>query len=202
MPLESGVSDLNRTNTVNVMLRAFRSNAVVKALIFMPGATDELYMFRRVKADLTNAAPTLLDAARALTRRTPIRVTFRPPMLLVHSEEDSLEPLIKVEHQRTADRLHQADFLPVVLYIDRDWDSLQPICKRTLKLDLRPWRYTIGSWHFYRHTFAAWGLSGWEALEAMALAGKSGFIVRRGQVIFIADRRLGPTPHLEHFPQE
>src|SRR5690348_1763293 len=54
MPLGAQVLQLNRTNCVDVMLKAFQSNHVVKALIFMPGATDEFYMFHRAKAELTN----------------------------------------------------------------------------------------------------------------------------------------------------
>src|SRR5262245_33605791 len=66
MPLEAGVTELSRTNCVEVMLKAFQSNDFVKALIFMPGATDEFYMFKRARAQLTNASPTLLDAVSAL----------------------------------------------------------------------------------------------------------------------------------------
>ena len=40
MPLNTNVTQLNRTNCVGILLRAFQSNDVVKALIFMPGATD------------------------------------------------------------------------------------------------------------------------------------------------------------------
>src|SRR6266496_3675139 len=64
MPLGAGITELSRTNCVDLMLKAFQSNAVVKALIFMPGATDEFYMFKRARAQLTNASPTLLDAER------------------------------------------------------------------------------------------------------------------------------------------
>src|ERR1700758_4045754 len=70
MPLGTNVTQLNRTNCVKIMLPALRSNDVVKALIFMPGATDEFYMFRRAKAALTNDSPTLLDAVIALTNQT------------------------------------------------------------------------------------------------------------------------------------
>src|SRR5712675_1731474 len=69
MPLGTNVTQLNRTNCVDTMLRAFQSNQTVKALIFMPGATDEFYMFRRARADLTNAHPTLLDAICSLTNQ-------------------------------------------------------------------------------------------------------------------------------------
>ena len=73
------------------MLDAFQSNAVVKALIFMPGATDELYFFRRAHAKLTNANPSLLDAIVALTNQTYIQATFQPPLLLLHTTEDPLD---------------------------------------------------------------------------------------------------------------
>ena len=41
MPFPLHVTELNRSNCVEVMLGAFQSNHVIKALIFMPGATDE-----------------------------------------------------------------------------------------------------------------------------------------------------------------
>ena len=201
MPLGINVTQLNRTNCVDLMLRAFQSNDVVKALIFMPGATDEFYMFRRAKANLTNQSPSLLDAVSALTNQTLIRATFLPPLLLLHSDEDPLEPLIKVEHQSTADRLKQARFTAHTLYNDRDWDFLQPVLKKTLTMDIRPWRYSPDSWHFYRHSFAAWNLSGWEALETATMAGKSRFTVRKRQVVFECDRRVRATPNLDGFPR-
>src|ERR1043165_7155168 len=75
MPLNTAVTELNRTNCVEVLLNALQPDATVKALIFMPGATDEFYMFNRAKAALTNAAPSLLDAVNALTNQTYIRAT-------------------------------------------------------------------------------------------------------------------------------
>src|SRR3989442_12493182 len=96
MPLNADVTYLNRTNCVELFLRAFQSNDVVKALIFMPGATDEFYFFRRVKAVLTNTSPTLLNAVQALTNQTRIRLTFRPPLLLLHAAEDPVEPLSRI----------------------------------------------------------------------------------------------------------
>jgi hypothetical protein len=201
MPLDQQVTELNRTNCVEVMLRALQPDPVVKALVFMPGATDEFYMFRRARAELTNASPSLLDAVSALTNQTFIQVSFIPPLLLLHTDEDPLEMTNIVEHQATADRLRQAPFVPHVLYNDRDWDALQPALKKTLKVDIRPWRYSYDSWHFYRHSFAAWGLTGWEAMEAAALAGKSKFTVRRKQVVFEADPRVRSTPKLDSFPR-
>lgn len=194
MPLASPVAQLNRSNCVPLMLRSFQSNGIVRALIFMPGATDEFYLFRRAKARLTNSAPSLLDALAALTNQTNIRATFAPPFLLLHTDEDPLEPDVRVEDEATAQRAKERRFLPHVVYDDRDWDVLQPQLKSCLKLDLRPWRHSTDSWHFYRHSFAGWNLSGWEALQASALAGKSRFTVRRKQVVFEVDPRVRTVP--------
>lgn len=190
MPLKTHVAQLNRTNCVAVMLNAFQSNAVVKALIFMPGATDEFYMFRRAQAQLPQASPSLLDAVMALTNQTRIRATFALPFLLLHTAADPLTPDILIKHPATAARLQRTAFPEKLIFNDADWDSVQPALKWRLKLDIRPWRGSPDSWHFYRHSFAGWGLSGWEAMEAAALAGKSRFTVRRNQVLFEPDLRL------------
>ncbi|HOC54326.1 MAG TPA: hypothetical protein PKI20_01750 [Verrucomicrobiota bacterium] len=200
MPLESSVTQLNRTNCVDAMLRAFQSNDVVKALIFMPGATDELYFFRRARANLTESPASLLAAVRALTNQTLIRATFRPPLLLLHTAEDLLEPAITIKHPSTVDRLKQARFVPRAIFNDRDWDYLQPILKSSLRTDMRPVQYSRDSWHFYRHSFAAWNLTGWEALEAAALAGQTRFTVRRRQVVFELDMRPRVAPKVDSYP--
>ena len=75
---------LDETNCVPVMLKAFQRNPAVKALIFMPGATDEFYFFHRAQVHFTNSAPTLFDAVFALTNHTRICATFHPPFLLLH----------------------------------------------------------------------------------------------------------------------
>jgi hypothetical protein len=201
MPLCAPVRELNRTNCVEVMLRSFRSNDAVKALIFMPGATDELYMFRRARAALTNTSPSLCDAVVALTNRTLIRATFRPPFLLLHTDEDPLEPLITVHHQATAERLKRRRGPAPIVANDRDWDFLQPILREHLHADLKPWRYSRDSWHFYRHSLVASGLTAWEALQAAAFAGKSSFFVYRNRIVFEPDTRVRATPKLDVFPE-
>jgi len=201
MPLGPNVAELNRSNCVNVMLSAFQSSVTVKALIFMPGATDEFYMFKRAKARLTMGRASLLDAVEALTNQTLIRVTFRPPMLLLHTDEDPLEPVIRIEHQSTVKKLQRFPFPQHVSYNDRDWDYVQPILKKTFRVDIRPWRRSYDSWHFYRHSFAGWGLSGFEGLEAVALAGKTGFTVEKGRLVFEGDERVRATPKLDGFPR-
>ncbi len=201
MPLRTQITELNRTNCVEMMLQSFQSNEVVKALIFMPGATDEFYMFHRAKARLMNPNPSLLDAVAALTNQTLIRATFHPPLLLLHTDEDPLEPLIRIVHQPTAEKLRGRNFPPHVLYDDRDWDVLQPVLKKALKMDVRPWRYSYDTYHFYRHSLAGWGLNGWEALEAIALAGKTTVRVENRRLIFEGDERVRATPKLDVFPK-
>jgi hypothetical protein len=192
---------LGRTNCVALLLAAFQSNSTVKALIFMPGATDELYMFRRAKAVLTNASPTLLDAIVALTNQTHIQATFRAPLLLLHSAEDPLEPILDVQHPGTATALREKSFLPHALFNDRDWDTLQPVLKQRLDIGIKPWKKSYDSWHFYRHSFAAWNLTDWEALQAVALAGKTRVTLTHNQAVFDLDRRFRQTPQLENFPE-
>jgi len=201
MPLGTNVTQLSRTNCVGIMLGAFRSNDVVKALIFMPGATDEFYFLRRARADLTNNPASLLDAVNALTSQTLIRATFRPPLLLLHTDEDLLEPVIRIEHQPTADKLRQARLVRHAIYNDRDWDFIRPALRSSLRIGLRPWPRSQDSWHFYRHSFAAWNLTGWEALECTALAGETAITVQRNKAVFVPDTRPRAAPKVDTFPR-
>jgi hypothetical protein len=194
MPLDAGVTELGRTNCVDVMLRAFQSNDVVKALVFMPGATDELNMFHRVHAFLTNDSPTLLDAVIALTNQTYIRVTFLPPLLLLHTDEDPITPLYTINDEARAEKIRARLFLAHALFNDRDWDYMMPLLEKRLKTDVHPWPGHRDSWHFYRHSFAAWNLNGWEALEAVSLAGKEKFTVEKHRVVFEGDVRVRALP--------
>src|SRR3984957_5408080 len=154
MPLGTNVTHLDRTNCVGIMLPAFGSNEVVKGLVFMPGATDEFYMFHRARATLTNNSPTLLDAVIALTNQTLIRATFRPPLLLLHTDEDPLDPIAVIKDSETAARIDRTPFIAHAVYFDRDWDYLLPILTKTLKAKFIPILHSRNSWHFYRHSFA------------------------------------------------
>jgi hypothetical protein len=166
----------------------------------MPGATDELHFFRRVQASVTNANPSLFDALVALTNQSPLRITFRAPFLLVYSGEDVLDLDIKIQHERTVEKLKAGKPIPQVLVIDRDWSALLGVIKKRVGATLQPYQGTIGSWHFYRHTFVGWNLTPWEILEASALAGKTKFTVIRGGVVFELDQRVGVRPKLDRFP--
>jgi hypothetical protein len=203
MPLghpQSDVTALNRTNCVPLMLDAFQSNGVVKALVFMPGATDELYFFRRAHATLTNANPSLLDAVTALTNQTHIQATFQPPFLLLHTTEDSLDVIAIVKNKATAARLHQSPVPSRVVLNDADWGVVRSTLKGKLSIGLRPFENAGETWHFYRHCFAACGVTDWEMLDTLALAGKTTFTVNWLTADFQPDRREGVTPKLETFP--
>jgi hypothetical protein len=192
MPLTEKAPELNRHNCVRVMLGSLQRNPAVKALIFMPGATDEFYFFHRARATLSNSAPTLLDAVSALTNQTYIRATLCPPFLLMRTDEDPTNPIIDIQDRRTADRLQKKHFEKHGLYNDRDWDFMQPILSFDLDTKMFPALHSHESHHFFRHSFAEFDLNGWDALRAVALAGKTGFIVQRKRVVFVGDTRLIP----------
>jgi len=200
MPLGKHGLVLNRTNCAEVLLTGFKSNSTVKALIFMPGATDELYFFRRVNVTVTNANPTLLDAVTAITNQSPLRVTERDGFLLLFSCEDVLDLDIKIQHARTAEKLRTGKPLPPLLMLDRDWTQFLEATQKRVGSRLWPYRGTRESWHFYRHTFAGWGLTPWETLQAAAYSGKTRFVVIRGRVDFWLDERVNELPKLDRFP--
>ena len=197
MPLRTDARELNRTNCVALLLSAFQSNETVKALIFMPGATDEFYMFRRARAGLTQTRPTLYDAVQALTNQTLIRATFLPPLLLLHTDEDPLEPCIEIQHPATAEKLRNHRLVPHLALNDRDWGVVEPLLRKSLKVSVFPWGRSYDSWHFYRHSLAAWNLTGWQTLEAIALAGKTKCSVQRRRVMFEGDERVRATPKVD-----
>jgi hypothetical protein len=190
MPLAENVTVLDHNNCVKVMMDSFQNNPTVKALIFMPGATDEFYFFRRARATLTNRLPTLLDAVSALTNQTYIRATLRPPLLLLRTAEDPVEPVIIIEDQRTADRLQKKHFEKHGIFNDRDWDFMQPILSFDLDTKMIPGLHSHDSHHFFRHSFAEFDLNGWDALRAVSLAGKTCFTVQKKRVVFIGDTRF------------
>lgn len=200
MPLKNGVTQLTKTNAIGLLLESFQENDAAKALIFLPGATDEFYFFHRGNARITNDSPTLLDAITALTNQTLMRVTFRAPFILVHSGEDSLQPVAKVVHEPTAERVRKKKFTPHVVYDDRDWDFILPALSFRLDTKILPGKRSHDSHHFYRHNLAAHNLNGWEILEALAFAGKTQFTVEKKKIVFEGDKRFRERPQVpEHF---
>jgi hypothetical protein len=200
MPLAANVLELDRTNCVPLLLNSFQSNGVVKALVFMPGATDEFYFFRRAHAALTNSNPTLLDAVTALTNQTYIQATFQPPLLLLHTTEDALDGFATVKNESTAAKLRQRLVPNRVIFNDADWGNLRSVLRGKLSVGLEPDPDAPETWHFYRHSFAACGVTQWEMLETIALAGKTTFTVNWLTAEFQPDARAGVVPKLEKFP--
>jgi hypothetical protein len=90
--------------------------------------------------------------------------------------------------------------VPHGVYNDRDWDFIRPALGKSLRIGLRPWPRSQDSWHFYRHSFAVWNLTGWEALECTALAGETAITVRRNQAVFVPDTRPRAAPKVDEFP--
>jgi hypothetical protein len=87
-----------------------------------------------------------------------------------------------------------------VLFNDSDWDTVRTSLKGKLSVGLRPFSNAPDSWHFYRHNFAACGVTEFQLLEAVALANKTTFTVHWLTADFCADKRNGTTPKLEKFP--
>ena len=200
MSSSTNVPWLTRTNCAQAMFGMLRADPTVKAIVFMPGATDELYFFHRVSARLTNAQPTLLDAVAALTNQSPLRVTFHAPLLLIYSDEDVLEPDIKVEHPATVEKLKESRIPGRQEFLDQDWKAVRDHLQRKISAGISPLNRFAITRHFYRHTYTGWNLSAWETLEATALAGKTRLTVRRNHIEFDLDERIGIVPRLKSFP--
>ena len=200
MPLGTNATWLTRTNCAQVLFQALPPDPTVRAIVFMPGATDELYFFHRVNAQLTNAQSTLLGALQALTNQTPLRVTFRKPLLLIYSEEDVLDLDIKLDHPGTVRKLKTSTVPGRQEFLDRDWKVIRDHHLRKMSVGIGPLNRFSVTRHFYRHTYTGWNLTAWETLEATALAGKTRFAVGRNRVTFDLDERIGGVPKLDRFP--
>ena len=194
MPLRGNPSELNETNCIPMMLQAFHGCKSVKSLIFMPGATDELYFFHRVHVRMQNPNPSLSDAVVALTNQTPLHAIWRAPFLILHTDEDPLDPIGFVSDAPTAERIKAARLASEARFDDQDWGALQPFLAKTLGIHVEPSSNSLQSHHFFRHSFAASDLTGWELLEATSLAGKTKFRVEANRVIFEGDIRHLANP--------
>ncbi len=188
MPLPADAPPLNRDNCIGVMLGAFQSNAVVKGLIFLPAVTDDFYLIHRDAPKLNLAARNLFEAVAALTNATAVRATFRAPFLLLHLDRDLRGPAFVIKDPRAAARLKEQHGLAQVVWVDRHWDSLQPLLRQQLKLRIMPQAGSQAAWHFYRHNVAGCGLSDWEVLTALSLAGRTTFTVSARQIEFEVKR--------------
>ena len=94
-------------------------------------------------------------------------------------------------------KLRQAAFPRHGIYADVDWDHLLPVIRKAYHVKLLPGYRSLDSWHFFRHSFAGWNLGGWEALEAISLAGKERIRIERKQVVFEGDTRTRARPKFD-----
>ncbi|HTR43742.1 MAG TPA: hypothetical protein VMH87_19185 [Pseudomonadales bacterium] len=200
MPLGAETKELSRTNCIPLMLNAFQSNSVVKALVFMPGAADEFVFLRRANATLTNANPSLLDAVTALTNQTYIRADFRPPFLLLYTTEDELDPIAVVKSKSTAAKLQARTVPDRLVLCDSNWDDSRKAVARKVSISVLPVSNAVSSWHFWPNNFVACGVTQWELLEALALSGKTTFTLHWLTVDYELDKRSGPVENLKSFP--
>lgn len=189
MPLPSAALPLNRENCIPVMLAAFQSNSIVKALIFLPGVTDDFYLVNRGKP-LDLRAGNLVEALIALTNTTDIRVSFQSPSLLVHLDRDRAVPIVQSKHAATATRLQISAPLRRVLFCDRPWTSLQPELSRLLGLKLLPIAKSREAAHLTRVNFAGWGLTDCELLGALSLASRTTVTIQRNRAVIESPSRF------------
>jgi hypothetical protein len=193
MPLAGHAMPLNRSNCIPALIEAFQSNAMVKALVVLPGVTDDFYLVRRDGPPLNLRPRHLLEAINRLTNGTDLRVTFRQPFLLLHLDRDSLEPAVSIRNPATVARLTGRSSFERVLFSDRPWDTLQPVLARGLSLTVQPKAKSQDAVHLTRVNLAGWHLTDWELLEALSLAGRTRFTVFRSRVSFEPNpRRVRP----------
>ena len=182
MPLPAGLAQIDDTTIAATLTNAFQANGIVKAIILMPMAQEEFFMHRRAKANLP-AAPTLLDAVLALRDQTYVKVKFASPFLLLHTDHDLPEVDVEVKDPSIVEELKATRFKPHVAWNDRNWDSVLPTLRDHLPLRIRPIADDRESWHFWRHSLAAWNLDGWEAVQVVALAGRTRVTLKRAAII-------------------
>ncbi len=183
MPISPG-TNVNRDNALPIILTAFKSNNLVRGVVFLPAVSDDFYLVSRALPKLNIQADDLLAAISALTNKTGLRVTFRAPLLLLHLERDRLEPSLVIKHKATAERLKQQSSLPRAIIADMHWRGLQPLLQDGLKLKVTPTPESPEAWHFARHNMAAWGLADWDLLAALSLTGKTTIAIQRNRAVF------------------
>jgi len=182
MPVPVSALPIERSNCISVCLTNFQSNAVVKALIFLPGISDDLYLINRDKPPLGITATNVFEALTRLTSVTRWALTFNAPFLLVHLARDVQTPAILARDSRTRLLLQEHRSFPYLVCTDMRWDSLQPILQNGLKRGIRPEPRSEDAWHFARHNFAAWGLTDWELLSAISITARTKVVIEKKRI--------------------
>jgi hypothetical protein len=172
MPLKTNHLALDLQHGAPALLESFRSNSTVKALIILPGASDELHFYNRATMTWTNTLPTLADAIIALTNLTRVRVAFHPPFLLLHATNDILNASIDVRNPSSADSMKLVIIKKPAFMLDASWSQVAPLLQKSLGFKIEPQIESTAWWHFYRSNFSGFGLSNWELLEIVSLSSK------------------------------
>ena len=183
MPLPIN-STLTRAVFIPLCLKSFRSNELVKAMIFLPGVPDDFYLINRDNSDLQIRANNLLQAMSALTNQTRIRVTFERPFLLLSGPRDRSRPTISIKNSRNESKLKISQTFPCLICADRHWDRLQPLLQENMGIAISPKASSSDAWHFARFNLSAYGLTDWELLSALSLGGKTKVTVERKRIRF------------------
>jgi hypothetical protein len=200
MPFSAGVTKLTRTNAIPLILDAFQSNRVFKALIFMPGAADEFVFLRRAQVTLNDTNASLAKVITALTNQTYIRVCFRPPFLLLYTTEDDLGPIATIKSKSAFARLQARVVSGSMSFCDSNWDFTRRAVAGKVGIGVRPFSDSPSSWHFWPNNFVAYDLTQWELLEAMALSGKTRLTLHWLTADFQLDMHPGTLPDPSSLP--
>jgi len=172
---------LNRNNCIPILLKSFTSNAVVKALIFSPGVTDEFYLFNRDAVPLNLQVSNLWDAIVTLTNRTSIRASFTGAFLLLHLDSEQFAQVLEAEPET---RPNASKNGTRVLWNDQPWDATQPQLHKALGVQIHPMPGSETARHFYRVNVSGWNLSGSELLRAAALGTGTTFRTESDRIFF------------------
>lgn len=181
---------LHETNCISLLLKSFKSNAVVKCMVVLPDTTDELYLRHNFKATRLSTAATLLETISVLTNHSNIRVQFRAPFLLLYAAHDFTTATVQVTDAKTWNEIQNVSHSESWLLEDYDWDRIQPKLQKVLNVKINPKFDSVDSYHFYRHSLAGYNLTGPELIEALALTGKTKVSINKNNVVFELDQRM------------
>jgi len=183
MPLHTETV-LNRDNSLPILLRAFQSNAVVKALVVLPAVSDDFYLINRHQPKLNLKAANLLAAITALTNATAVRAAFQAPLLVLHLDRDQLRPAVLIKQKPTAESSSHECRLPHALFIDAPWQQVQPTLRKAFQMQIGPEAQSMATWHFARHNLAAWNLADSDLLAALTLTARTTVSIQRHRLVW------------------
>ena len=188
MPVNTNVLRIAKTAAPQLIFNALRKNEIVKGIVFLPAATDELYFFDHGSRTWAGQPGSLTDALTALTNGTPFKITYQKPLLLVHLDRDRLDTLIPKGALWDEYRTEWSG-----QWIDLPWERAHSEISRVLR-GATPAGKSTEAYHFYRIYLAGQGMSGFEFARAVALAGRLKVVQRGTKLHFALDERAMLLP--------